>query len=722
MAQEYTDTSDAVLEAEKDYIREDYKEIDAIGSEQKQEFSGLALSGGGIRSASFCLGIIQALVAGGVLKKIDYLSTASGGGYMGTALTWFLKQPLQNGKPAGTDVENFPLGRAHTGACNQKRNPNAALDFLRQHGSYLTPGNGLDFVSCIGYLIRTILVSFLVYFTLMTSALTLLKVADFLFQPPFPYAGKPLMSVPNWYWLGAIVIVGFFVVLSISYNLITCIPLGSTAWRYRFRAYSQIILGLLIKSGIALLVLGSLPIIHGVLARIGMHIETASATTLLGTFMGWLQYYREQKKPDEGMPKGSNLNSIIAAILIIYGLLLGAYILSNYIDRLESISYAFAWVIMLLVVGLLGVCVNVNYTSLHRMYRDRLMEAFMPNAESVSSNQWDFSEEADKALIETMCQPPNRRPYHLINANLVLADSETAKYRSRGGDSFILSRLYCGSDATGWRKSSHYMMKGSRGMTLASAMAISGAALNPNAANNGRGLGRNRWVSILYTLLNLRLGYWTINPRKERRFSPNFISPCLIQGIISKGLKETKKVIELSDGGHFENLALYELVRRKLKVIISCDGGADGLFTFADLGNAIEKVRVDFGAKIVFDDPELDLPDILPKSSASPIIAAKYQTAKRGFAVATIYYADGSQGKLVYIKATMIECLSTDIYSYKSACPTFPHEPTVDQFFDEVQIEAYRELGYYLAWQMLEMNGGVARGEKIDPTKPGRWI
>jgi hypothetical protein len=70
----------------------------------------------------------------------------------------------------------------------------------------------------------------------------------------------------------------------------------------------------------------------------------------------------------------------------------------------------------------------------------------------------------------------------------------------------------------------------------------------------------------------------------------------------------------------------------------------------------------------------------------------------------------------------MTEGLSTDIYSYKSAHPEFPHQPTVDQFFDEVQIEAYRELGYYLGWQMLEANADAAPGQRVDPSKPGKWI
>src|SRR5687767_11418741 len=85
---EYTRESEVVIAAEKEHILQGRIEAKVIS--KKDEFTGLALSGGGIRSASFCLGVMQALVNGGVLKKIDYLSSASGGGYLGSALTWFL--------------------------------------------------------------------------------------------------------------------------------------------------------------------------------------------------------------------------------------------------------------------------------------------------------------------------------------------------------------------------------------------------------------------------------------------------------------------------------------------------------------------------------------------------------------------------------------------------------------------------------------------------------
>jgi len=82
----------------------------------------------------------------------------------------------------------------------------------------------------------------------------------------------------------------------------------------------------------------------------------------------------------------------------------------------------------------------------------------------------------------------------------------------------------------------------------------------------------------------------------------------------------------------------------------------------------------------------------------------KYRSAKRGFAIADILYDrhdPAANGILLYLKPTLINDLPTDIHGYKSGHPTFPDQPTTDQFFDEAQFEAYRELGYQLTKQML---------------------
>jgi len=371
-----------------------------------------------------------------------------------------------------------------------------------------------------------------------------------------------------------------------------------------------------------------------------------------------------------------------------------------------------------------GSIVNLNYVSLHRMYRDRLMETFMPNLDVVRGGgrkgaKWDLATEADRAQLETLCggnvEGRFPGPYHLINANVILVNSEHSSFRGRGGDNFILSPLWCGSDATGWRRTRAYMKSGAGGgMTLGTAMAISGAAVNSHAGVAGKGPTRNRLVSFLLALLNLRLGHWARNPDRRPRFlaaTPNYFVPGL-RGLRGSGFEETKSFVELTDGGHFENLGLYELIRRRCKFIVACDAGQDRDFAFGDLGNAIERVRVDFGANIRFPDDATDLANLLPGSAGDSLYVRKYGLAKHGFAIGTIYYADDArdtgprEGTLVYIKSTLIKGLPADVYGYKSANPNFPDQSTVDQFFDEEQFEAYRELGYRLGNQALTAHAG----------------
>jgi hypothetical protein len=251
--------------------------------------------------------------------------------------------------------------------------------------------------------------------------------------------------------------------------------------------------------------------------------------------------------------------------------------------------------------------------------------------------------------------------------------------------------------------------KGGRGMTLSSAMSISGAAVNPNAAVAGRGLTRTSLLSFLLSLTNLRLGYWAPKPSKKRSREPNFLFPGLLT-LFGKGHSGKEAILELTDGGHFENLGLYELIRRRVGYVVAVDAGEDGAFHFGDLATLVERVRVDFGARIEFDD-ELGLAGVMPGSAGDEgcTLVGRERCALRSFAVARIRYADATEGRLVYLKSTLFAGLPTDVVGYSKAQPDFPHQKTTDQFFDESQFEAYRELGYYAAWKLIEHEQTVAR-------------
>lgn len=731
------DSWEKVFKAEKQRLGKDNK------------LSGLAVSGGGIRSASFGLGVMQALVANRRLSEIDYMSTVSGGGYIGSALTWALYQDKQ--KKYGTTPDDFPLGKRVTFSDTKDPNvkkssfleDNKLLDFIRLHGSYLTPTKSLDLVSFAAVVVRSMIMSLFVYLSfitiLMTVSLYLLYqfagevglnsvVTNFVmgimqfFDKSASYTedyskdyNQGLLMLVGLAILALMVLWGFLFSLK-TFKLRSREASPASPKRYSKFVGNQIAMGWFLRLAIYCLVLGSLPFVTVLLSTVISKVLAVGGSTIFGAIIGLWQY-KKARNNEQNTGGSSDLLIYAGAFALFYGIILLAYIIATRIFLIPDSNYIFNqsyyyWFFILGAASLLfGLIVNLNYIGPHYLWRSRLMEAFMPDDDpAVKNNVWDKAKGADTALMADMCPKERPRPYHIVNTNVILSNSKNIESSGRGGDNFIVSPLFCGSDATGWKSTREFQSDGSRGITLATAMATSAAALNPNAAVSGEGVTRNVVISVLLSMLNLRLGYWMKNPknglkRMKGLFSPNFFDPGLKTEIFRSGLTEDESNLLLSDGGHYENLGLYELVRRKLDLIIVSDGGADPLFNFDDLSNAIEKVRVDFGAKIIFK-PGYMTDDILPGTSGDSSYQKKYNISRHAFAFAKIIYEDKSEGTLVYVKLAMIEGMSTDVYSYKGIHPDFPHQSTADQFFDEKQFEAYRELGYSVGWQMLVSKEG----------------
>jgi hypothetical protein len=202
------------------------------------------------------------------------------------------------------------------------------------------------------------------------------------------------------------------------------------------------------------------------------------------------------------------------------------------------------------------------------------------------------------------------------------------------------------------------------------------------------------FVTFILTLLNVRLGAWLGNPGPagDRTFQLGYPASS-VRPIIDEALgltNDRSPYVYLSDGGHFENLGLYEMVLRRCHFIVVSDAGEDPECSFADLGEAVRKVRVDFGIPIDFGEMS-----IYPRS--------QIDTAKQhghNCAIGRIGYSavDGStapDGIIIYIKPVCYGDEPRDIYEYFKRSQTFPHESTADQFFSESQFESYRMLGAY---------------------------
>jgi hypothetical protein len=648
----------------------------------KVDLIGLAFSGGGIRSAAFTLGILHALVKRNKLKDVDYLSTVSGGGYIATALSWLLYCDREKGDDL-LGKERFPLGSSYDGSESSRRND--YLNYIRQHSSYLLPGKGLDLMALLGVILKGVVLGSCAYFPFMIGMFYLLKFSGF-----FTFFDKMLVGMGS-----------LFATASVLYSFSTWLQSSfgkgvngsrSQNINYRRRVKWEQIGGKLLISGLLMGVLGSVQLVAeelreslNILSFFPVGIILGMTGIVLDRCLTGLK-----KAVEKPLTYGTQVFLVNGlGVLSMYALFLTAYMIAEEISFLHfSITLG---------IGLcVGFFVNLNLVGIHRTYRDRLMEAFMPDQEAVAADRWGLSKTANSAkLTDQKCSPG---PYHLYCCSVDLNRSQDPKFRGRGADSFILSPLYCGSYATGW-SSTEAFMQGS--MDPATAMAISGAALSPHMGSAGRGLTRSTIVSFLMTFFNLRQGYWVENPQKKSikktGLIPNFFKPGLLS-LLGVGQTEYASFIELTDGGHFENLSAYELIRRRVKTILISDAGCDPAQSFEDLGNLIERVRVDFGVDIEFQN--------LGSKLAQPVIALNPIYSQKGYAVAVIRYPSEqglSYGQLYYIKSSLIDSLPADIYAYQRAHPSFPNQTTFDQFFDEQTFEAYRELGYRQGLNLLEV-------------------
>jgi hypothetical protein len=199
-------------------------------------------------------------------------------------------------------------------------------------------------------------------------------------------------------------------------------------------------------------------------------------------------------------------------------------------------------------------------------------------------------------------------------------------------------------------------------------------------------------MAFLLTFFNIRLGSWLGNPgpHGEKTYGEKHPTTGLVPlfSELTGNSTDRSKWVYLSDGGHFENLALYEMVVRRCHRIVLSDGGADPQCSFEDLGNAIRKIRTDLGIPI-----EIAKFVMAPRAKDGKPVTGDF------FAFATIRYSavdrNAKDGKLIYIKPGFYvsDYLPWDVYNYAQESLEFPHEPTSDQFFSESQFESYRALG-----------------------------
>ena len=275
-------------------------------------------------------------------------------------------------------------------------------------------------------------------------------------------------------------------------------------------------------------------------------------------------------------------------------------------------------VALFVLAGVTGYLINTNRFSLHYYWRNRIVRAYLGASNPARDDSRDetrvansFTEfaESDSIRMSEIASSGVKKLYHVINIALNLAGGEKLEWQDRKCESFTISPLHCGSYWLGYRRSKDYG-RGSQkkikpdaktGISLGTAVAISGAAASPNMGY----MMTSPIARFLMTLFNVRLGFWLGNPGlKGGGDKPTFErdSPTQsVRPIVAEALGMTNArspYVYLSDGGHFENLGLYEMVLRRCRLIVVSDASTDTAYDFDSLAMAIRQIRVDFGVPI----------------------------------------------------------------------------------------------------------------------------
>jgi Patatin-like phospholipase len=652
---------ETVRAAEKDWLA---KRREAAGLlPPKDDLIGLAFSGGGIRSATFNLGVLQALEKSGLLRHVDYLSSVSGGGYAASCYTW-LRAQLGNAA-AKTAVFGAMLADGS----------GSVLDWLRGHGKFLVSHRGFSIWTLIASILAATFINVVVLgppLMLTVYAMTL----DWLsvdWPPWLMLPGTHALHGHHGYWLLMIAGVGclaLFPVIAIVFAFVAGVP--SVAGVRRIDML-RVFMGRLIVFGPALIVIGLIPM-AAMLGEMAEHFFVSRHAHAIGKHLSYLapaitgiaSILLDRRKSGDS----SGRLTTIGLSLLVYALLILSYHIATHID-LEHAPLLMGLVVLSVV---LAFACDINRVSIHAYYRARLSDAFLPRVHDKPRDPGNFE--------FLSVGPETGAPLHLINTTLNTTSSGNERLRSREGASFFYSPVFAGSSPTGFRRVDSYV---NYPVTLSNAFTTSGAAIDPDMYET-----KARAVSFLMALFNVRLGFWTHNPRFGHERDP--LRPWwwvfIAREMLGIGLDEKRRHVRLSDGGGFENLGIYELIRRRVRLLIVTDAGADPGVTLSDLGRAIERVRVDFGAQI-------DLSADLLYHERRDLLM------QQPFVMGTILYADGSRGRILYVRPSLCAGLSADIYSYWRAHPAFPDEPTSEQFFDEPQFEAYRALGFEIFMRML---------------------
>jgi hypothetical protein len=336
----------------------------------------------------------------------------------------------------------------------------------------------------------------------------------------------------------------------------------------------------------------------------------------------------------------------------------------------------------------LGAIVDLNATSWHAFYSRQMANMWIEPAGHGTDRR-----DIPLADLSTVLYG---WPYHLISGSLQLFGRRRTSTTLADRQSFLFSRLYCGTDALNYVRTKDYM---GGDYSLADAVAVSGAAVSPVQS-------RNPLVTALLFIFNIRLGQWVANPGYVSRLPKRLaefvarlpFTPLRLLTEMSQNAEDRPHCF-VTDGGHYENLAIEPLLKRRCRLIIASDAGQDGDYEFTDLMRLIRWARINEGIEVVplqERETTLNLSGLIPNKET--------QFSAKHFLVARILYPPeetqpATTGYLVYLKSSLCKDDPCDLLQYRRVHTQFPHDDTSDQFYDPDRFFCYWQLGAHIAAQ-----------------------
>ena len=725
---------------------------------------GVCCSGGGIRSAAFSLGALQALQENGELRRASYLAAVSGGSYIAAAISMVAK--------TGKEDSN----RSLIAAMPAFAQGSPEEQYLRNRCSYLAPTMtdkvylGMRIV--LGLLLNLIFVSLpLIGLALILTGLLYGPLLPGL-TGSWPVVIDYQVNLPAWFWIVPLAIFG----LSLLFGLSTLVfRWREEEWERFFATWAT---RLLFLAALFALLLVGVPYLVERLRDFGNASHTvhsvvsanapkfgAGAIALLAGVAAQLGHFLRSKPAEEDLKWAKKTFSKLGAaarLTLAYAagalagplLLLMVFAMTVAIGMTETArdgSHGVDWWLVGIGLAVLALftaayaIADLTTWSLHPYYKRRLSSAFAlkrvkvedldeeernrleavePSLHGVVVER-DFDELVPISRTALDEEKDNTWPTLLVCAAANISDT-AATPPGRAVTSFTFSANTVGGplvgaigtsrleQAFGGGKIDPAASTGERlkeritdlvtarkhrrnDLSLPAAVAMSGAAISPSM-----GKMTARPLRFLMALANVRLGVWVPNPRwvaadgenpVPSRPRPSYLVRELL-GFNSVGAK----YLYVTDGGHYENLGLVELLRRGCTDIYCLDAsgvGGDGA-EFKTLGDAIALARSELNVEIEFSGEEGENPEELSPGKDKD---GNETLAKRDVVTATIKYPPrqkgekGATGTLAYVRNTMTAGAPWDVRAHHESDPRFPNNPTVDQLYTDQKFEAYRALG-----------------------------